>query len=197
MLLIGMFTSLRGIMRIAHVRDEFVPQEFKIRAGPGNNLTLMHQTLFPTERISLLLQYIFVCDSKNTQLPSRAVSEPTRIWRWPPQHWRCISSWWHLSGSSGNCRLWQGPTKVVGEDRLACWWGREGRPRCQMRHCNGAPEGTFYGHAETFTPTNTVSFVSTDFLQHRHRSVPLPPSPQPPNPLLSEHINKRNGKINK
>lgn len=25
----------------------------------------------------------------------------------------------------------------------------------------------------------------------------LPPSPQPPNPLLSEHIDKRNGKINK
>lgn len=42
MLLIGMLTGLRGVMRIARVRDEFVPQEFKIRARPGHNLTLMH-----------------------------------------------------------------------------------------------------------------------------------------------------------
>lgn len=57
-LLIWTFTALRGVVRIARVllRDEFVPQEFKIRAVPGNNLTLTHQTLFPTNRISLLLQ---------------------------------------------------------------------------------------------------------------------------------------------
>lgn len=79
MLLIGMLTGLRGVMRIARVRDEFVPQEFKIRARPGHNLTLMHQTLFPTRHISLLLQYMLVSGSKNTQPPSRAVSEPAWI----------------------------------------------------------------------------------------------------------------------
>lgn len=81
-LLIGMFTAFRGIMRTARVRDEFVPQEFKVRAGPGNSLTLMHQTLFPTEHISLLLQHVLASGSKNTQPPSRAVNEPTGIWRW-------------------------------------------------------------------------------------------------------------------
>lgn len=169
-------------MRIAPVRDEFVPREFKIRAGPGNSLTLNHQTVFPTKHISLLLQYLLVSGSRNTQPPSRAANEPTRIWRWPVQHWCCISSRRHFSDPSGNCRLWQGPREVVGEGRLACWWGREGRPRCQMRHCKGAPEGTFSGHAETFTPTNTVSFVSTTFLQHRRVPLPpsLPPTPQPP-----------------
>lgn len=77
MLLIGVFTALTGIMRITHVlvRDEFVPQELKIRAVPGNNLTLTHQTLFPKKRISLLLQYLLASGSKNTRPPSRVMSE--------------------------------------------------------------------------------------------------------------------------
>lgn len=69
MLLMGMFTALRGMVKIACVRDEFAPQEFKIRAGPVNNLTLMHQTLLPIKHISLLLQYLLVSGSKNTNHP--------------------------------------------------------------------------------------------------------------------------------
>lgn len=79
-----MFTALRGMVKIACVRDEFVPQEFKTRAGQGNNLTLMHWTLFPTNHISLLLQYLLVSGSTNTQPP--------------------LGQWVNLLGSGGDPR---------------------------------------------------------------------------------------------
>lgn len=75
--MIGTFTAVGGAVRIMHVlvRYEFVPHEFKIRAVLGNNLALTHQTLFPTNHISLLLQYLLVSGSKTTQPLSREMSE--------------------------------------------------------------------------------------------------------------------------